>query len=135
MGVCRYHGVTRLRQSKAGGRPAHAGLRTNIRLMFHAMVTRCHSPLALSRPRRLNWRKIAALVDAPGNLVRFTLLPGQRHDIKSVDDLLKGIDCEAFLGDKAFDAKAPPSLSTMIARNTNSAIWSRTSYSRKLVTG
>jgi len=107
MGVCRYHGVTRLRRSKAGGRPAHAGLRTNIRLMFHAMVTRCHSPLALSRPRRLNWRKIAALVDAPGNLVRFTLLPGQRHDIKSVDDLLKGIDREAFLGDKAFDAKAP----------------------------
>ncbi len=36
----------------------------------------------------------------------FTLLPGQRHDIKSVDDLLEGIDCEAFLGDKAFDAKA-----------------------------
>ena len=50
--------------------------------------------------------KIAALVDALGNLVRFTLLPGQRHDIKSVDDLLEGIDCEAFLGDKAFDAKA-----------------------------
>ena len=39
-------------------------------------------------------------------LVRFTLLPGQRHDIKSVDDLLEGIDCDAFLGDKAFDAKA-----------------------------
>ena len=49
--------------------------------------------------------KIAALVDALGNLVRFTLLPGQRHDIKSVDDLLAGISCAAFLGDKAFDAK------------------------------
>ena len=34
------------------------------------------------------------------------LLPGQRHDIKSVDALLEGIDCGAFLGDKAFDAKA-----------------------------
>ena len=50
--------------------------------------------------------KIAALVDGLGNLVRFVLLPGQRHDIKSVDDLLAGITCEAFIGDKAFDAKA-----------------------------
>ena len=50
--------------------------------------------------------KIVALVDGLGNLVCFTLLPGQRHDIKSVDDLLEGIDCKAFLGDKAFDAKA-----------------------------
>ena len=50
--------------------------------------------------------KIAALVDALGNLVRFILLPGQRHDIKSVEALLAGIDCEAFIGDKAFDAKA-----------------------------
>ena len=61
-----------------------------------------YRPLA----RRLHTTKIAALVDAPGNLVCFTLLHGQRHDIKSVDDLLEGIDCEAFLGDKAFDAKA-----------------------------
>jgi len=37
--------------------------------------------------------KIAALVDGLGNLVRFVLLPGQRHDIKSVDDLLAGIAC------------------------------------------
>ena len=61
---------------------------------------------AIGRSRGGLTTKIAALVDAPGNLVRFTLLPGQRHDIKSVDDLLEGIDCEAFLGDKAFDAKA-----------------------------
>ncbi len=39
--------------------------------------------------------------------MRFTLLPGQHHDITSVDDLLEGIDGKAFLGDKAFDAKAP----------------------------
>lgn len=50
--------------------------------------------------------KIAALVDGLGNLVRFVLLPGQRHDIKSVDALMEGISCGAFLGDKAFDAKA-----------------------------
>ena len=48
--------------------------------------------------------KIAALVDALGNLVRFVLLPGQRHDIKSVDDLLAEVSCEAFIGDKAFDS-------------------------------
>jgi transposase len=50
--------------------------------------------------------KIAALVDALGNVVRFVLLPGQRHDIESVDDLLAGIACEAFIGDKAFDSHA-----------------------------
>jgi transposase len=50
--------------------------------------------------------KIAALVDGLGNVLRFVLLPGQRHDIKSVDALLAGISCEAFIGDKAFDAKA-----------------------------
>ena len=50
--------------------------------------------------------KIAALVDALGNLVRFVLLPGQRHDIKSVDALMAGISCDAFIGDKAFDAEA-----------------------------
>ena len=61
---------------------------------------------AIGRSRGGLTAKIVALVDALGNLVRFTLLPGQRHDIKSVDDLLEGIDCEAFLGDKAFDAKA-----------------------------
>ena len=61
---------------------------------------------AIGRSRGGLTTKIAALVDALGNLVRFTLLPGQRHDIKSVDDLLEGIDCDTFLGDKAFDAKA-----------------------------
>jgi transposase len=48
--------------------------------------------------------KIAALVDALGNLIRFVLLPGQRHDITSFDVLMAGIACLAFIGDKAFDA-------------------------------
>lgn len=30
--------------------------RANIRFMFHAMVTRLHSPRTLSRPRRRNWQ-------------------------------------------------------------------------------
>src|SRR5947207_3060930 len=48
--------------------------------------------------------KIAALVDALGNLVRFVLLPGQRHDITSFDVLMAGIASLALIGDKAFDA-------------------------------
>ena len=47
--------------------------------------------------------KIVALVDALGNLARFVLLPGQRHDSLGVEPLIKGIDFAALLGDKAFD--------------------------------
>jgi hypothetical protein len=32
-------------------------LSANIRLMFHAMVTKLHSPSTLSSPRNRNWRK------------------------------------------------------------------------------
>jgi transposase len=45
-----------------------------------------------------------ALVDALGNLVRFHLMPGQRHDSVGVAPLIKDIDFEALLADKAFDA-------------------------------
>src|SRR4051812_3657783 len=45
--------------------------------------------------------KIAALVDALGNLLRFVLLPGQRHDITSFDVLMAGVPCLALIGDKA----------------------------------
>ena len=44
-----------------------------------------------------------ALVDALGNLVRFELLPGQRHDSIGVPPLLDGIELHALLADKAFD--------------------------------
>jgi transposase len=37
-------------------------------------------------------------------LIRFVLLPGQRHDITSFDALMAGIYCLAVIGDKAFDA-------------------------------
>ena len=47
--------------------------------------------------------KIVALVDALGNLVRFVLLPGQRHDSIGVAPLIAGIDFAALIGDKAFD--------------------------------
>ena len=48
--------------------------------------------------------KILALTDALGNLVRFELLPGNRHDTIGVAPLIKGVEFEALLGDKAFDA-------------------------------
>lgn len=45
-----------------------------------------------------------ALVDALGNLARFVLLPGQRHDTVGVEPLLDGVALGALIGDKAFDA-------------------------------
>jgi transposase len=61
-------------------------------------------PQAIGKSRGGLTTKIAALVDALGNLVRFVLLPGQRHDVTSFDVLMAGIACLAVVGDKAFDA-------------------------------
>jgi transposase len=47
--------------------------------------------------------KIVALVDALGNLARFVLLPGQRHDSVGVEPLLEGVAMGALIGDKGFD--------------------------------
>lgn len=47
-----------------------------------------------------------ALVDALGNLVRFVLLPGQRHDSVGVAPLLHGLVLDALIADKAFDSDA-----------------------------
>jgi transposase len=44
------------------------------------------------------------LTDALGNLVRFHLLPGHRYDTIGVAPLIEGIDFDAILADKAFDA-------------------------------
>lgn len=43
-------------------------------------------------------------MDALGNLVRFILLPGQSHDLVGVKPLIRGVEFQMFLGDKAFDA-------------------------------
>jgi transposase len=48
--------------------------------------------------------KILALTDALGNLVRFVLLPGQRHDTVGVAPLLDGVSFAALIADKAFDS-------------------------------
>jgi transposase len=43
------------------------------------------------------------LVDALGNLTRFLLLPGQRHDSVGLEPLIADIEFDALLADKAFD--------------------------------
>ncbi len=42
-------------------------------------------------------------MDALGNLVRFLLLPGQRHDSVGVAPLIEGVAFDALIADKAFD--------------------------------
>jgi hypothetical protein len=46
--------------------------------------------------------KIVALVDALGNLARFVLLPGQRHDSIAAEPLITGVDFGALIADEAF---------------------------------
>src|SRR3974390_3349567 len=41
-----------------------------------------------------------------GNLARFVLLPGQRHDSIGVEPLITGVEFGALLADKAFDNDA-----------------------------
>ena len=48
--------------------------------------------------------KIIALVDALGCLVRFVLLPGQRHDMMDVQPLIDDVHFDALIAGKAFDA-------------------------------
>ena len=47
---------------------------------------------------------MVAVVDALGYLMRFTILPGQAHDLKGVPDLPDDPPFGAFVGDRAFDA-------------------------------
>ena len=46
------------------------------------------------------------MVEGLGNLARFVLTEGQAHDITQAATLLQGINPEAVLADKAFDADA-----------------------------
>jgi hypothetical protein len=50
--------------------------------------------------------KVVALADALGNLVRFVLLPGERHDSLGVERLITDIEFAALIADKAFDNNA-----------------------------
>ena len=47
-------------------------------------------------------------MDAPGNLVRFLLLPGQAHNMKGVAPLIRDVPFGALPADRAFDANGLP---------------------------
>ena len=54
----------------------------------------------IGRSRDKLTAKIAALMDALGNLVRFVLLPGQRHNTVGVAPLISGLVFDALLGER-----------------------------------
>ena len=45
-----------------------------------------------------------ALTDALGNLVDFCLMPGQAHDLRETDALIRDLSAGHLLADRAFDA-------------------------------
>ena len=49
--------------------------------------------------------RLRALCDALGNLLKFALMPGQRHDSKGVEEMIRNPKFEALLADKAFDVQ------------------------------
>ncbi|MCW5291203.1 IS5 family transposase [Verminephrobacter aporrectodeae subsp. tuberculatae] len=60
---------------------------------------------AIGRSRGGASTKIHATVDALGNPTGFLLTPGQAHDLQGADVLLKDIQADAILADKAYDAQ------------------------------
>src|SRR6202044_410763 len=69
-----------------------------------ARCKRGTSNQAIGRSKGGLTTKILALTDALGNLVRFVLLPGQRHDTIGVKRLIKDLRFGSFIADKAFDS-------------------------------
>src|SRR5215472_11367807 len=66
---------------------------------------------AHEKKRRTSDRPVArrtdhqnSCVDALGNPVDVMLTPGQTHDLACAEPLLEGVDPEALIGDKAYDA-------------------------------
>jgi transposase len=59
---------------------------------------------AIGRSRGGLTTKIHALVDALGNPVELMLTPGQAHDLACAEPLIDGVDPQALIGDKAYDA-------------------------------
>lgn len=46
------------------------------------------------------------MVEGLGHLVRWTLTPGQAHDLTQAHQLIEGLTTQAVIADKAFDANA-----------------------------
>ena len=62
------------------------------------------SSQGIGRPGGGLTSRAVAVVDALGHLVRFTILPGQAHDLKGVPELPGGLAFGAFVGDRASGA-------------------------------
>jgi len=63
-------------------------------------------PQALGRSRGGLSTKIHAAVDALGNPLRFRLTAGPVADITQADALIEGVEAQAVIGDKGYDAVA-----------------------------
>ena len=63
------------------------------------------SAQALGRSRGGFSTKVPGSVDALGNPLRFTLTPGQQHDITQAETLLTGYRSEYVIADKGYDAQ------------------------------
>lgn len=61
---------------------------------------------ALGRSKGGFTTKIHAVVDALGLALRFTLTPGQRHDITQAPHLLQGFENSNIIADKGYDSNA-----------------------------
>jgi transposase len=77
---------------------------TIVRAHQHSAGAQKKSEQAIGRSRGGLTTKIHALVDALGNPVELRLTPGQAHDLACAEPLLEGVDTDALLGDKAYDA-------------------------------
>jgi transposase len=86
------HGIRQARRSHRQGPPPRAGRKRGTQSQ------------AMGRSKGGLTTKILALTDALGNLVRFVLLPGQRHASVGVAPLIQDIEFGGLVGDKAFDA-------------------------------
>ena len=61
---------------------------------------------AVGKSRGGRTTKMTALVDADGKLVRFSVMPGHRHDLLAAMPILKDLDFKALIADKAYDSDA-----------------------------
>src|SRR5215471_3310154 len=77
---------------------------TIVRASAQCRRTKKNGEQAIGRSRGGLTTKIHALVDALGNPVEVMLTPGQAHDLACAEPLLEGVDPEALIGDKAYDA-------------------------------
>lgn len=82
-------------------------------VMIDSTIVRAHHRAAgygkqaeegLGRSRGGFTSKIHAIVDALGNLLRFSITPGQTHDITQASKLLDGFTDAAVIADKGYDS-------------------------------